>query len=145
MHSKKRKRILIICFTLIVIFSGVYIITTQFRDNIIFFYSPSEFSSLENKNKIVRVGGLVVEGSIKKLEDDMTTEFIITDLSQEMKIRYSGLLPALFRENQGMVAKGTVNAQGIFIANQLLAKHDENYMPPEVAKSLKKSGNYKAN
>jgi cytochrome c-type biogenesis protein CcmE len=75
----------------------------------------------------------------------MTTEFIITDLSQEMKIRYSGLLPALFRENQGMVAKGTVNAQGIFIANQLLAKHDENYMPPEVAKSLKKSGNYKAN
>jgi len=119
-------------------------VISNFRDQIVFFYSPSELKSLDDLSKIVnkqiRVGGLVVEKSVTKI-DALTTKFVITDLKDELKITYSGLVPDLFRENQGVVAKGRLDRnKNQFIAEELLVKHDEKYMPPEVAKSLKKEG-----
>ena len=84
----------------------------------------------------------VAEGSVEKLPDGLTTRFVITDLSAEVPVLYRDLLPDLFREGQGVVAEGTLNPEGVFMARQVLAKHDENYMPPEVAEALKKSGQW---
>lgn len=121
---------------------AVAIILNNFSDNMVFFYSPHE---LEEKNisgdRTIRIGGLVKQESVKK-QDNGLTEFIITDLKDEITIIYQGILPPMFREGQGMVAKGKLN-DNKFIADELLTKHDENYMPPEVADALKKSGKWK--
>lgn len=94
-------------------------------------------------NRQIRVGGLVKEGSVNKI-DAITTEFIITDLKHELKVHHTGMLPNLFREEQGMIAKGKFNQeQNQFFSKELLVKHDEKYMPPEIAKTLKDSGYYK--
>jgi cytochrome c-type biogenesis protein CcmE len=91
-------------------------------------------------DKRFRLGGLVEQGSVKK--DGLVTDFIVTDLRNSIAVRYTGILPDLFREGQGVVANGRLDAQGRFIASEVLAKHDENYMPPEVADALKKSGQW---
>ncbi|MFT5703913.1 MAG: cytochrome c-type biogenesis protein CcmE [Rickettsiales bacterium] len=138
-NPKKRQRIkFILLLSLISLFALVFIVT-NFRSNIVFFYSPSElFSSNALNQKIIRVGGLVKEGSVEYSAGKL--EFIITDYKDELKISYLGIKPDLFREKQGMIAKGTWNNQeNIFIASELLAKHDEQYMPPEVAKAMKRS------
>ena len=102
-----------------------------------FFYSPSEFDKIISSKKNIRVGGMIKENSITKI-DSLTTVFIITDYKNELKIKYSGILPDLFREGQGVVANGKYfSDENIFISDELLVKHDENYMPPEVAKDLK--------
>lgn len=122
--------------------SAVGLILNNFNDNLVFFYSPVE---LAEKNiadgKVIRIGGLVEEGSVKKMEDGVTTEFSITDLQEAIKVSYKGMLPPMFREGQGMVARGVIK-EGVFVADNLLTKHDEKYMPPEVAESLKKSGKW---
>jgi cytochrome c-type biogenesis protein CcmE len=115
----------------------------NFRDNIVFFYSPSEISNPQILKTIhhrqIRVGGLVEKNSIKK-SDALAVEFVITDLKKTLKIHYIGLLPDLFREKQGVVAQGKFDEEkNEFLASELLIKHDENYMPPEVAKSLEKN------
>jgi cytochrome c-type biogenesis protein CcmE len=112
----------------------------NFRDNIVFFYSPSEIANPQILKKIhhrqIRVGGLVEKNSVKK-SDALSVEFVITDLKKTLKIHYVGLLPDLFREKQGVVAQGKFDEEkNEFFASELLIKHDENYMPPEVAKSL---------
>ncbi|MFT7087981.1 MAG: cytochrome c-type biogenesis protein CcmE [Rickettsiales bacterium] len=138
-NPKKRQRIkFILLLSLISLFALIFIVT-NFRSNIVFFYSPSElFSSNALNQKIIRVGGLVKEGSVEYSAGKL--EFIITDYKDELKISYLGIKPDLFREKQGMIAKGTWNNQeNIFIASELLAKHDEQYMPPEVAKAMKRS------
>ena len=112
-------------------------IILNFRDNIVFFYSPSELKAVEVEEKQIRVGGLVVEGSVRKINASNTV-FTITDLEDDLVINYQGLLPDLFREGQGIVAKGKLDTKkNEFYSNDLLVKHDEKYMPPEVAKSLK--------
>tara|TARA_B100000686_G_scaffold282362_1_gene304715 strand:- start:113 stop:532 length:420 start_codon:yes stop_codon:yes gene_type:complete len=120
---------------------ATFLILTAFEDNIVFFYSPTE---LKNKNvsdgQNIRIGGLVMEGSVKKNEGAVIL-FKVTDLESTIEISYKGLLPDLFREGQGVVAEGKLK-NGIFIASNVLAKHDENYMPPEVADALKKSGQW---
>ena len=146
-NQRKKKRIIFVSTAFIISLLALIFVISNFRDNIVFFYSPSEMQMLEVQNKIknrqIRVGGLVKEGSVKKI-DAITTEFIITDLKHELKIHHKGMLPNLFREEQGMIAKGKFNKeQNQFFSKELLVKHDEKYMPPEIAETLKDSGYYK--
>ena len=113
---------------------GVYTILSSLNDNIVFFYPPSEISKIK-KNSKVRVGGIVKNGSITR-EEDNKIRFIITDYSEELEIIYQGILPALFREGQGIVAEGTLQPARSFLAKKLLAKHDENYMPPQIKRYI---------
>lgn len=117
------------------------LVLTAFSENLVFFHSPSDVVEKQiAADRRFRIGGLVLEGSVKK--DGLTTEFVVTDLRNTVPVRYTGLLPDLFREGQGVVANGKLDAQGRFVASEVLAKHDENYMPPEVADALKKSGQW---
>ena len=110
---------------------------TILKNNIVFFFSPSEIDKIRSSHSSVRVGGMIKKNSIKKI-DALTTEFIITDYKNDLAINYRGILPDLFREDQGVVAKGKLNlSENKFYSSELLVKHDENYMPPEVAKDLK--------
>ncbi|MFT6333200.1 MAG: cytochrome c-type biogenesis protein CcmE [Lentimonas sp.] len=143
MNLRKKQRIKFIGISALISITALIFIITNFKENIVFFYSPSEIQEIEiSAKKTIRVGGLVKEGSVKYSAGNL--EFVITDLKSELKIQYSGIKPNLFRETQGMVAKGSLNKEkNIFIASELLAKHDENYMPPEVKKAIEK--NYPSN
>ena len=139
---KRKKRIYLISLFFITIATSIYLILWALRDNIVFFYSPSEIQQKINLKEIdemskLRLGGMVKESSIKKLNDG-SINFIITDFDREMVVFYKGIIPDLFKEQQGVIAEGSINNEGIFIANSILAKHDENYMPPEVQDTLKK-------
>jgi cytochrome c-type biogenesis protein CcmE len=116
---------------------GVYIILSNLKDNIVFFYPPSEVYKISYDDNKVRVGGIVKEGSIQKISGAKIS-FIITDNIAEMEIIFDGIVPALFREKQGIVAEGKLISEKSFLAKKLLAKHDENYMPPEIVNSIKK-------
>lgn len=133
----KHKRLQLILIAIICAGFGLWLILKNFNENIVFFYSPTELKVKSVNNQLIRVGGLVSVNSIIKIEDGLTTQFIITDNKNNLVIRFKGVLPNLFRENQGIVAKGKL-VDDIFIANELLAKHDENYMPKEVTKALEK-------
>jgi cytochrome c-type biogenesis protein CcmE len=109
---------------------GLYFILSSLNDNIVFFYPPSEINKIKSLNSKVRVGGIVKPGSIKTSIEK--TSFIITDHISDLHIEYAGPLPALFRENQGIVAEGKLTSQELFSASKLLTKHDENYHPPEL-------------
>jgi cytochrome c-type biogenesis protein CcmE len=114
---------------------------TALEDNIVFFRSPSELAANPaTPGEAMRVGGLVQEGSVAR--DGLRATFAVTDLAHTIKVSYEGMLPDLFREGQGVVAEGRFNGAGLFIADTVLAKHDETYMPPEVAEALEKSGKY---
>lgn len=120
--------------------AGAALVLDAFQENLVFFRSPSEVAALHpGHSERIRLGGLVVDGSIAR---DASNElrFAVTDLSKTVTVAYRGEVPALFREGQGVIAEGTMNADGLFRAEKLLAKHDENYMPPEVARSLKQAG-----
>ena len=120
---------------------AAFFIMNNFRDNLVFFYTPTDLATKEIKQgKIIRVGGLVVEGSIVK--KDNLIEFILTDINSETRVKFNGILPSLFREGQGIVAQGTLSTDNTFIATNMLAKHDEKYMPAEIADALKESGNW---
>lgn len=138
----KRKQRLIFMIVLLVGFSvAVALSLYAMRQNIMLFHTPSQVISGEvPENRLFRLGGIVVSGSVVKAEDGLTTEFGLTDLNHSITVRHTGLLPDLFREGQGIVAQGLLNEGGIFVAQEVLAKHDENYMPPEVAASLNKQG-----
>ena len=116
---------------------------TALEDNIVFFRAPSELAEKPMAAGVaLRVGGLVSEGSVQR--DGLNVRFQITDLAHQVDVRFTGMLPDLFREGQGVVAEGRFNASGIFMADTVLAKHDETYMPPEVADALKASGRWQA-
>ena len=139
---KRKKRIYLISLFFITIATSIYLILWALRDNIVFFYSPTEIQqkiSIKEFNEMskLRLGGMVKESSIKQLNDG-SINFIITDFNKEMVVFYKGIIPDLFKEEQGVIAEGSVNKEGVFIANSILAKHDENYMPPEVQNALKK-------
>jgi len=113
------------------------LILTAFEKNLMYFYSPSEVVAGEAPaGRKFRVGGLVVDGSVKRDPDTLTVEFTITDTVHEVTVAYAGILPDLFREGQGIVAHGRARPDGVFEASEVLAKHDENYMPPEVAAAI---------
>ena len=116
---------------------------TAFEDNLVFFYSPTDINEKSIiTDRPIRIGGLVKDGSIVKSNDGITVRFEVTDLKYSIPAIYKGPLPDLFKENQGVVAEGQLT-EGIFRAKTILAKHDENYMPKEVAESLKKTGKWK--
>ena len=116
---------------------------TAFEDNLVFFYSPTDINEKSIiSDRPIRIGGLVKDGSIVKSNDGITVRFEVTDLKYSIPAIYKGPLPDLFKENQGVVAEGQLT-EGIFRAKTILAKHDENYMPKEVAESLKKTGKWK--
>lgn len=114
---------------------GVYIILSSLRDNIVFFYPPSEIHKIKHNSK-ARIGGLVKKDSVITGEDGEIS-FTLVDFTDEIIVKYKGLLPALFRDGQGIVAEGILNPDKIFIATKLLAKHDENYMPPGLSSKIK--------
>ena len=141
-NKHKQKRILFIGTILAISAIALVFIISNFRSNIVFFYSPSELITAEilakTRDKKIRIGGLVLDNSIKKI-DNLNTEFVVSDLAEEIKINYHGILPQLFREKQGVVASGKYDeAKNEFFSEELLIKHDEKYMPPEVKNSLKR-------
>ena len=114
-----------------------------FQNKIVFFFSPSDIAaSRPAVGQRLRLGGLVEAGSLQHLADGVTVSFRVTDLNAGVAVNYRGILPDLFRESQGVVVEGSFDAQGQFVASEVLAKHDEKYMPPEVAKALKESGRW---
>jgi cytochrome c-type biogenesis protein CcmE len=140
---KKRQRLYFILFILACLSAAVSLALYALKDNIAFFYSPSEVAGKTSPGQVFRLGGLVEKGSLKKRDSGLTVSFIITDTLKEMRVEYKGILPDLFREGQGVVATGSLNDKGVFEATELLAKHDEKYMPPEVAKSLERAAKEK--
>ena len=139
--SPRKKRILMVCAILVGISISVILILTAFEKNLMYFYSPTEIINGDApKARSFRIGGLVVTDSVIRNSDDLKVSFILTDTVNKIKVIYEGILPDLFREGQGIVANGKLQSDNIFIAEQVLAKHDENYMPPEVAEALEAAG-----
>ncbi len=131
----RHKRLAIVVTSVVGLTVAGLFVLNAFRSNLVFFYSPTEV--LEGKAPVdqrLRIGGLVVKGSVKK--DGTKVQFVVTDLTSKVTVRYQGILPDLFREGQGVVAQGRLVAGDEFLADEVLAKHDENYMPPEVAATL---------
>jgi cytochrome c-type biogenesis protein CcmE len=138
LNAKRKRRLMMVGLLVIGVGIAAALALTAFRENILYFYSPTEVLSGEAPvGHKFRLGGLVVEGSVKRETDGLTVHFGLTDTAKEIPVMYSGILPDLFREGQGIVAHGRLNEGGIFVADEVLAKHDENYMPPEVAEALK--------
>ena len=141
--TRKRRRL----YTLMLALSGLGVAAalalSAFQDHLVFFHSPSDLAARPTPpGRGIRVGGLVEAESLRRLPDGRTVEFRVTDMAATLAVRYAGLLPDLFREGQGVVAEGTLGPDGVFVAREVLAKHDETYMPPEVAEALKKSGRW---
>ena len=140
MGSRKQKRLILIAAALAVLGSGLGLILVALRDNVVFFYSPTELTEKHiAPGQSLRVGGLVKEGSAQKHDGDRI-DFIVTDLKQDVAVSYAGALPDLFREGQGVVIEGALDMPGHFKATTVLAKHDETYMPRDVADKLKAQG-----
>lgn len=142
--TRKKKRLYIALLGLLSLGTATALVLTAFEDNLVFFYSPSDVVQKGlGPDQYVRIGGLVEEGSVRQLGDSRVA-FRVTDTSNSIPVTYSGILPDLFREGQGVVAQGSIGADGTtFEAREVLARHDENYMPPEVAEALKASGEWR--
>jgi cytochrome c-type biogenesis protein CcmE len=116
------------------------LVLNAFQSNLVFFFSPSQIAANEApRDRSFRIGGLVEEGSLKREGQSLTVNFVVTDMAQRIPVSYTGMLPDLFKEGKGVVAQGKLGADGVFRAEQVLAKHDENYMPPEAAEALEKA------
>ena len=116
------------------------LVLNAFQGNVVFFFSPSQVAAKEAPlEKTFRVGGMVEKGSFKRRADGLTVEFIVTDTAKTIPVVYTGILPDLFKEGKGVVAQGRLGADGVFTSSEVLAKHDENYMPPEAAHALSKA------
>lgn len=122
--------------------AGIAVVTAlimnAFRSNLVFFFTPTQVLAKQAPvDRTFRIGGLVEKGSLKRENDGLTVHFVVTDTRHDLNVTYKGILPDLFKEGKGVVAQGKLNPEGQFVADQVLAKHDENYMPPEVASELK--------
>ncbi len=136
----RHKRFLFVIAALAVLGVAVALVLNAFNKNLVFFFSPSQIKAGEApKDRSFRLGGLVEEGSLSRADDGLTVRFRVTDNAETVAVLYTGILPDLFREGQGVVAQGKLEADGVFKATEVLAKHDENYMPPEVADALEKA------
>ncbi len=141
MNPVRKKRLIIIGAILFGVAATVGLGLTALQENINLFYTPTQIVNGEAPQGVrIRAGGLVKEGSLTRSEDSLTVDFIVTDGDADTGIQYRGILPDLFREGQGIVAMGRLNDVGVLIADEILAKHDENYMPPEVSSALEKTG-----
>ena len=134
----RHKRAAIVAGLLVAVASVVGLVLNAFNSNLVFFYTPSQVMAKEApQGKTFRIGGLVSAGSVAR--DGVTVRFNVTDTAQTMPVRFEGVLPDLFKEGKGVVAQGQLGADGVFAAREVLAKHDENYMPPEAADALQKA------
>jgi cytochrome c-type biogenesis protein CcmE len=141
--KRKHRRLGFIVTGLVLLGAAAWTVLVAFEDNLVFFYSPTDLTEKEiPAGRRFRVGGLVEEESVERLSDGLTVTFVVTDLVETILVTYKGVLPDLFREGQGVIAEGYLDASGGFTADMVLAKHDENYMPPEVADALKRSGEW---
>lgn len=139
----KHQRLIFVVVSMVFLCVGGMFTFNAFRENLIFFYSPSDLVDInQSSEKTIRIGGIVKAGSIDQGEGD-NIKFIVTDGNVDIKVSYKGILPNLFREGQGCVAEGNLVAANEFVAKKILAKHDENYMPKEVVDALKRSGKWR--
>ena len=137
MRAARKKRLYLIVLMVMGIGIAVGFALSAFNQNLMYFYSPSEVLAGDApKDHMFRVGGLVSDGSVQRLANDLTVSFDVTDQLKSVTVEYTGILPDLFREGQGIIAHGKLRDDGVFVADEVLAKHDENYMPPEVADAL---------
>lgn len=138
--TPRRRRLMIVLLILLAVGVAAALTLNAFRGNMVFFYGPSQLEGVEKVHeRNLRLGGLVEQGSVKREGDGLTVRFNVTDNVTSVPVTYKGILPDLFREGQGVVAQGKLNVDGEFMAEEVLAKHDENYMPPEVAEALKQA------
>jgi len=138
--TRKRRRMMMIGLGLLSLGAAAALALTAFEDNLLFFYSPSDLhAEVPPEGRMVRIGGIVEEGSVARSPDG-TISFRVTDFAETVSVSYRGILPDLFREGQGVVAQGSILAGGVFQAEEVLARHDENYMPTEVADALERAG-----
>ncbi|HEX4152667.1 MAG TPA: cytochrome c maturation protein CcmE [Steroidobacteraceae bacterium] len=136
--TPRRKRMWVVLAILGGVAASVSLAVMASRQNIMFYYDPSQIAAGKAPpDKRFRVGGMVVKGSVKRKPGDLEVRFVLTDFAHQVPVEYTGVLPDLFREGQGIIAHGTLAPDGSFVADEVLAKHDEKYMPPEVAASLK--------
>ena len=140
MHPKRKQRLIVALVIVVLSSVTIGLIAYALRGNINLFYSPSEVAAGNAPiDRQIRVGGMVVEGSVRRASDRLETRFDVTDFVHSVTVTYDGILPDLFAEGEGVVATGKLGANGVVTASEVLAKHDENYMPPEVAEALEKA------
>ncbi len=136
----RHKKMAVIALSVSALTVAVVLVLNAFQSNLVFFFSPSQVAAKEAPiGKSFRIGGLVEEGSLKREGDGTTLNFAITDTAEVIRVVYTGILPDLFKEGKGVVAQGKMADNGIFYADEVLAKHDENYMPPEAASALEQA------
>ena len=141
--TRKRRRLLGLTLGLGMLGAATAMVLAAFNDNLVFFYSPSDLAAkATSPGRRIRIGGLVETQSLRREADGRSVDFRVTDGKTDIAVTYSGVLPDLFREGQGVVAEGWLRPDGVFAATSVLAKHDEKYMPPEVADALKKAGRW---
>lgn len=141
MTPTRKRRLIAVLLILAGVGTAAVIAISSLQENLLYFQSPSDLAQQPiPPGRQFRLGGLVKPGSVARVGDSLATRFVVTDGPQEVTVEYVGILPDLFREGQGVIARGTLNEAGMFAASEVLAKHDENYMPPEVADALEESG-----
>lgn len=141
MHPVRKQRLIVVLFVVLFSSAAIGLVAYALRGNINLFFPPAEVAAGKAPvGQPIRVGGMVAEGSVKHAEEGLKVHFVITDFKASVPVVYEGILPDLFDEGQGAVASGKLNEEGMLVASEVLAKHDENYMPPEVAEALEQSG-----
>ena len=138
--KNRQKRFMFILGGLTVLGAAAALMLNAFNQNMVFFFSPSQvYANEAPKERTFRLGGMVEKGTLKREDDGLTVHFAVTDTVRKMDVTYKGILPDLFREGKGVIAQGRLTAAGMFYADEVLAKHDENYMPPEAARAIEKA------
>jgi cytochrome c-type biogenesis protein CcmE len=144
--KSRHKRLILLAGALVALGIATALVLSAFRKNLVFFITPTQILSGDApRDRAFRIGGMVQAGSLQRQADGVTVDFVVTDLAHSVKVHYRGILPDLFKEGKGVVAQGRLDAHREFVADQVLAKHDENYMPPEAADALKKGAAVAAN
>lgn len=142
--KRKTRRLYIVLACMLCLGAATSLVLVAMQDTLVFFMFPSDIKTKDvPKDRRIRLGGLVAKGSVKKQPDGVTVAFNVTDIEHTIPVLYKGILPDLFREGQGVVTEGKLGPGGVFIADEVLAKHDENYMPREVAEKIRKAGQWK--
>ena len=139
--SPRKQRMMLVALVVIGVAGATAFTLLAFQENLLYFYTPTQVADGEAPGeRMFRIGGLVIPGSIDREPGSLEVRFVVTDTAHEIAISYAGILPDLFREGQGVIAHGHLDSNGVFVANEVLAKHDENYMPPEVAEAIQQAG-----